>query len=158
MSNNFTGWVNNSCPRRRWSPPSARHLVSPHHSNCYVSLKFLVQAPRHLSPMLVSYSTSFTRLGWVLLVIQICAVQEYLPLLALCWVFSSFSAFIGEGRAPPEMLLGAPLTVLTTAAGAATAGAAPHPPAISGAGLLEAFLSKNVMSSFCLHRLPQLLP
>ena len=64
-----------SCPpfsAGETSLPLARHLVSPLHSNCSVSLNFLVQAPRHLFPMLVSYSTSFSRLDWVLPVIHIC--------------------------------------------------------------------------------------
>ena len=112
--------------------------------------------------MLVSYSSS-SRLGLVLLpIIQIllsslAAAQEYLLLAVaaagaelldcsvVCSVYSlRCSSSIGEGRAPPELLLGAPPTVLTAAAGAATAGAAPHP-AVSGGGLLVAFLSKNIV-------------
>ena len=42
----------------------------------------------------------------------------------MCGVLCSLSASIGEDRAPPD-LLGAPSTVHTTAAGSATAGAAP---------------------------------
>ena len=42
----------------------------------------------------------------------------------MCGVLCSLSASIGEDRALPD-LLGAPSTVHTTAAGSATAGAAP---------------------------------
>ena len=83
-----------------------------------LSLNFQVQAPRHLPPTLVSNSTSFCRLGWILQMIQVwlflvVAVQENVPPLALtcptvfsCAVYSRpFSAHMGEGRAPSALLL-----------------------------------------------------
>ena len=74
------------------------------------------------------------------------ANAELLDCSLLSCVLTSLPASIGEGRAPPELLLGAPLTSLTsTGGGAAIAGAAPTPPAITGAGVLGAFLSKNVL-------------
>ena len=71
----------------------------------------------------------------------------------LCCVLSSLPASMGEGQAPPELLLGAPPTVLTVGAG--TTGATSPRAAVSGAGLLGISLSKNV---FSLHRLPQVFP
>ena len=74
------------------------------------------------------------------------AGAELLDRPLLCCVPSSLSASIGDGRGPPELFLGPPPTSFTgAAAGAAAAFAAPPPPAISGAGLLGALLSKNVL-------------
>ena len=64
-----------------------------------------------------------------------------------CCVITSLPASIGEGRAPRELQLGA-----------AIAGAAPPLPAISGAGLLGAFLGAFLFKNAFLHHLPQLLP
>ena len=55
----------------------------------------------------------------------------------LCYVLTSLSVSIGEGQTPPEMPLGAPPSGLTGAAAGA---------AFCGAGLLGAFLSKNVLT------------
>ena len=135
-----------SRPRPPWSLPLARHLVSPHHSNCSASLNFQVQAPRHLSPMLVADSTSFPRLG-----LDSSAETARLSSLVLCTLFLPL--------APVEPLLSCCCTELLRL----SSQLALQPP------ILHLLLQQSLVlassensfprtSSFCLHGLPQLLP